>query len=259
MRSLMKYFTVLMLVTCAGCSQSSDNTSMEAASEEAVAPVTDQKTDAAVERKLIKEGQVEFETSNLSSTRKTIFEAVDKYKGYVSSDHEFKSDERHSNTLTIRVPAENFDNLLKDATDGVDRFDSKEINVKDVTEEFLDIEARVKTKKELEARYLEILKKAKNVTEMLEIEKQSGELRAEIESIEGRLKYLQNNVSFSTLTMSVYVGIPDQNGFSEKFKSGFINGWNNLIWFFVALINIWPFILIVVGLLIGIRIYRNKR
>jgi len=231
---------------------------MAMAEEEVIAPTTEQNTAESVERKLIKEGRVEFETGNLSATRKTIFEAVKKYKAYVSSDQEFKFPGRKSNTVVIRVPADNFDNLLSDATQGVDKFDSKEINVKDVTEEFLDIQARLKTKKELEHRFIELLKEAKNVIEILEIEKQIGQLRSDIESIEGRLKYLQDRVSFSTLTMTFYESIPNETQFGQQFKNGFRNGWDNLIWFFVVLTNIWPFILIGLALLIGLRVYRSK-
>jgi hypothetical protein len=229
------------------------------AAEEIVTPTTEQETSESVERKLIKEGRVEFETDNLNSTRKTIFEAINKYNGYVSSDQEFKSPGRKSNTLIIRVPADNFDNLLSDATQGVEKFESKEIDVKDVTEEFLDVQARLKTKKELELRYIDLLKQAKSVTEILEIEKQIGELRSDIESIEGRLKYLQDRVSFSTLTMTFYESIPNEIEFGQKFKNGFSNGWENLVWFFVVLTNIWPFILIGLGLIIGLRIYRRKK
>ena len=259
MKHMTKYLGLIILLTFFGCSQNPDSTSMEMADEEIVAPTTDQKTNETVERKLIKEGRVEFETGNLNSTRKTIFEAVKKYKGYVSSDQEFKSPGRKSNTVIIRVPADNFDNLLSDATQGIEKFDSKEINVKDVTEEFLDIQARLKTKKELEQRYIDLLKQAKNVTEMMEIEKQIGQLRSEIESIEGRLKYLNDRVSFSTLTMTFYESIPNETEFGQKFKNGFRNGWDNLFWFFVMLTNIWPFILIGLGLIIGIRLYRKKK
>lgn len=259
MKCIINYLGLIILLSIFGCAQNSDNTKFEMADEEVVAPTTEQKTSETVERKLIKEGRVEFATDNLNSTRKTIFEAVDKYKGYVSSDQEFKSPGRKSNTVVIRVPSVNFDNLLKDATQGVEKFESKEINVKDVTEEFLDIQARVKTKKELENRFLDLLKQAKNVTEILEIEKQIGQLRSEIESIEGRLKYLQDRVSFSTLTMTFYESIPNQTAFGQKFKSSFRNGWDNLVWFFVALTNIWPFILIGIGAMIGIRIYRRKK
>lgn len=247
------------MLTIFGCAPNQESSNMEMAAEKIAAPTTEQKTNETVERKLIKEGRVEFETDNLYTTRKTIFEAVNKYKGYVSSDQEFKSPGRKSNTVVIRIPADSFDNLLSEATKGVEKFDSKEINVKDVTEEFLDIQARLKTKKELEQRYIDLLKQAKNVIEILEIEKQIGELRSEIESIEGRLKYLQDRVSFSTLTMTFYETIPNETEFGQKFKNGFRSGWDNLIWFFVVLTNIWPFILIGLGFIIGIRLYRKRK
>lgn len=259
MKRMSKYLGLIIILTIFGCAKSSDSTNMEMAHEEIVAPTTEEKNNETVERKLIKEGRIEFETDNLNTIRRTIFEAVNKHKGYVSSDQEFKSPGRKSNTVVIRVPADNFDNLLSDATKGIERFESKEINVNDVTEEFLDIQARVKTKKELELRYIDLLKQAKNVTEILEIEKQIGQLRSEIESIEGRLKYLQNRVSFSTLTMTFYETIPNETQFGQKFKNGFRNGWDNLIWFFVLLTNIWPFILIGLVLIIGIRFYRKKK
>ncbi|MDI9603962.1 MAG: DUF4349 domain-containing protein [Bacteroidota bacterium] len=274
MKQMTKFLGVIILLAFFGCAQNRDSAMFEMADEAMVAPTTEQiinetdetvettetaKTAETVERKLIKEGQVEFETDDLNSTRETIFEAVRKYKGYVSSDQEFKSPGRKSNIVIIRVPADNFDNLLSDATQGVKRFESKEINVKDVTEEFLDIQARLKTKKGLEQRFIDLLKVAKNVTEILEIEKQIGELRSDIESIEGRLKYLQDRVSFSTLTMTFYETIPHETAFGQKFKNALVNGWDNLIWLFVGLTHIWPFILIAVAIVIGIRAYRKRK
>ncbi|HHZ64250.1 MAG TPA: DUF4349 domain-containing protein [Flavobacteriales bacterium] len=258
MNQITKYLVLVLLVIVIGCHSNTENASMEMAKEEIVAPTSANKVEQ-VERKLIKDGRVEFETESIKSTRKTVFKAVDKYKGYISSDQEYKSPGRSSNTIVIRVPAKDFDNLLNDATSGVDKFESKEINVKDVTEEFLDIQARLKTKKELESRFLDLLKQAKTVTEILEIEKQIGELRSDIESIEGRLKYLEDQVSLSTLTMTFYQSNPDETEFGRKFKNGFRNGWENLIWFFVFLTNIWPFILIGLGLIIGIRFYRRRK
>jgi hypothetical protein len=192
-------------------------------------------------------------------TRKTIFAAVNKYQAYVSSDQEFKSPGRKSNTIIIRVPADNFDNLLSEATQGLEKFEHKEINVKDVTEEFLDVQARLKTKKELEQRFIDLLKEAKTVPEILEVEKQIGQLRSDIESIEGRLNYLQNRVSFSTLSMTFYESTKGESEFSQKFKNGFKNGWENLIWLFVGLTNIWPLILIGLGLIIGFKVFRRKK
>lgn len=262
MVSIIRILAFLLLVAIFGCEPGNRPDNFEGGSDRTekmmVTPATDDQMQE-LQRKLIKEGRVEFETEDIKITRQTVFRAVRKYKGYVSSDQEFKSPGRTSNTLVIRVPAEHYDDLLRDATVGVEKFDFREIDVKDVTEEFLDIEARLKTKKELEARFLELLKQAKTVSEVVEIEKQINTLRSDIESIEGRLKYLQNQVALSTLTMTFYENTPVYTEFSREFKEGFRNGWNNLIWFFVFLTNIWPFVLLGLVLLIVVKVYRSRR
>lgn len=257
MHQLSQYLGLIIILTFFGCNQNSENASYEMAEGKVISESVE-KDFEPTERKLIKEGYIEFETEDINLSRQIIFQAVDKYQCYISSDWEYKTPDRISNTVVIQVPADKFDLFLKDATNGVEKFDSKEINVKDVTEEFIDIQARLKIKKELENRYLDLLKQAKKVTDILEIEKQIGQIRSEIESIEGRLKFLQDRVSFSSLTMTFYESIPKQTEFGEKFKNAFRNGWDNLIWFFVFLINIWPFVLIGLGLIIGIRIYKRR-
>jgi len=256
----MKQTTIIiglaLLVSVIGCSENGESGGFEAASKDAGISIQDQEIEI-LERKLIKEGHVEFETQSIKVSRQTIFEAAEKYKGYISSDQEFNIPGRQSNTVVIRVPANNFDNLLAEATIGVEKFERKDINVKDVTEEFLDVQARLKTKKELENRFLALLKEAKNVTELLEIEKQIGQLRSEIESIEGRLKYLESRISLSTLTLSFYQTVSDQTVFGQQFKNGFKSGWENLIWFFVFLTHIWPFIFIGLGIGLGVTIYKR--
>lgn len=242
-----------------GCSKN-DKASFEIADIEqsmVSEPSEEQTTD--IERKLIKEGSVEFETFDVNFTRKQIFASIEKYKAYISMDQEYKSVGRISNSIVIRVPANSFDLLLNDVTKGVTQFDHKNINVKDVTEEFLDVQARLKTKKELENRYLELLKKTNSVTEILAVEKQIGELRSDIESIEGRLKYLENKVSLSTLTISFYQKVSEETAFANKFADGFKNGWENLIWFLIFLINSWPFIVIGVGILFGVKLWRKRK
>ncbi|WP_165388976.1 DUF4349 domain-containing protein [Aquimarina brevivitae] len=213
----------------------------------------------AVSRKLIKEGTIAFETQSIPETRKQVLAAIKKYNAYISSDQEYNYTDRKSNALVIRVPAADFDNLLNSATAGVSQFDTKEIKVKDVTEEFLDVETRIANKKKLETRYLELLTKANSVTEMLEVEKQIGELRADIEAMEGRLNYLKNKVSFATIHLTFYKTLATETAFGSKFKNGFKNGWENFIWFFVVLTNIWPFILILILLLVGLRWYLKRK
>lgn len=261
MKKLINIIGIVILISFFGCEnyeQDSKSVNLgEMRMDDEEQPIVEPNNE--IQRKLIKNGEIEFESENIINTRKDIFQAIEKFKGYSSSDNEYKNSYEISNTLIIRVPTENFDNLLNEITNGVSKFDRKEIKIKDVTAEFLDIEARLKTKKELENRYLEILKKANTVTEILEVEKQIGELRSDIESIEGRLKFLNNQVSFSTLNVRIYETISEQTEFGKKFKNGFKNGWENLILFFVFLVNIWPFIFIIIGIVILIRIWRKRR
>ncbi len=253
-----KYLSLILVLISASCTQSPESADLQRAAEATATPAPQQETLEPLTRKLIKEGHVEFETFNLEVTRRNMLESVAKHGGYVSSDQEYNSPGRTSNTVVIRVPADDFNNLLREATRGVDHFERKEINVLDITEEFLDVQARLKTKKELEQRFIDLLQAAKNVTELLEIEKQIGQLRSEIESIEGRLNYLSDQVSLSTLTLTFYQRVPNETAFGQRFQDGFRNGWNNLIWFFIGLSNIWPFILMGGALLMAFRLARSK-
>jgi hypothetical protein len=124
------------------------------------------------QRKLIKTGNITFETKDIDVTRRIIIDLVNQNNGYVASDNQYKSDDRVSVTISIRIPADKFDSILDEIAKGVEKFDSKNIRISDVTEQFLDIEARLKTKKTLELKYLEILKRARTVREILDVERE---------------------------------------------------------------------------------------
>lgn len=258
----------LILVVCLttvfySCNQSSD--SRDYSADESVVE-TASKLDAMVEpekalenvdRKLIKEGFLEFETKDLNKTRQNIVKAVQQYKGYTSTDQEFTSPGKVSITINVRIPSQYFDSALTEIVGDVKKFDRKEVFIKDVTEEFMDIEARLKTKKELESRYLELLKQTGKINEIMEIERELSQLRSDVESIEGRYKYLSNQVVYSTLNITFYKTSPIYVSVGNKIAEGFAAGWNNLMLFFVFLVNLWPFLLIISAVIFW-RI-RNKK
>lgn len=218
--------------------------------------VASENKEVTIERKLIKTGDISFETDNLLETRNYIEQAVKKYNGYISADNEYKSSQNITSNLTVRIPSESFDTFLNEISSKVARFDNKNISVNDVTEQFLDVQARLKVKKELEQRYSEILKKASSVKEILEVERELTNVRSDIESMEGRLKYLQNQVSFSTLTIRFYkkeVSKAYSKTFGRRIADAFANGIDNIKWFFIGLVNIWPFILLIVLLIMLIK------
>ena len=240
-------YAVYMIFFLFGCSDSGSGSYAENAvtTEAAVDAVKTVEADKpTTNQMLIKRGNLSFQTPNVDDKHVEILQLVKKFEGYIANENSYSTGDRRTFNTEIRLPKQHFDSFVNELSKGISHFDHKEISVEDVTEEFVDIQARLKTKKELEARYLELLSQARNVTEMLEIEKQIGELQADIESIEGRIKYLSQQVDYATLNLSYYEQTAVGNQFGQQFINGFRNGWNNLIWFFVGVVNIWPFIVI---------------
>ena len=141
------------LLGCSGSESQFDATeAAPVAMEESYEPAaTDAEADGTdLERKLVKEGNITFETNDMQQRREIVAAAVSKYKAYVASDQTYNGGTRITNNMQIRIPAENFDAFLADVLQGVGNLDSKDIQVTDVTENYLDVAARLKTKKELE-------------------------------------------------------------------------------------------------------------
>lgn len=220
-------------------------------------PVPQQATQ--VERKLIKTGNIRYETDDLDQEKAKWLKAVERWKGYVSSETSEKYETELSVRLVLRVPAAYFDSLLVQGTAGVKVFNNRQINVSDVTEEYVDVVARLKTKNELEARYRELLKMAKSVTEVLEIERELSTVRADIESIQGRLNLLNSQVALSTLEVSFFETSAVTSSFGREFADAFVSGWDNLLGFIMGLMHLWPFLLVGGGVAMVIVKIRNRK
>jgi hypothetical protein len=108
---------------------------------------------------------------------------------------------RTDTQITIRVPAAQFDEALKGIA-GMGDVLTRNVQVEDVTEEYLDVTLRLKNARQVRERIAQLLANAKNVEESLEVERELHRLSAEIERLEGRLKYLSNKAQYSTITVT---------------------------------------------------------
>lgn len=252
------FFAVLAFVYACG----QDNTHIGAANNEAQYTFEEQ-ADAvdqvSIERKLIRRGNVRFETTSVAESKQYITKLVAQSNGYISSENVYEYDDRLQHHLSIRIPADKFDSFLTKVEDKTGGLEHKSINVQDVTEEFIDVQARLDVKKQLETRYKELLKDANQVSDILNIEKEIGSLRSEIESIEGRLKYLQDNVAMSSLEVDFYQKSSHGNGFLSKVGDAIYDGWDSFLWFFIVLAGLWPFVIIIIAVIIIIRRYRKRK
>ncbi len=185
--------------------------------------------------------------------------------GYYSSE-EFRDNERSSDySLSIRIPAERFEGFIATLeSGGYGTVGYKSIDARDVTEEFLDIETRLDSKRSYLGRYRELLKRATTIKDIMEIQEQVRALEEEIESVEGRLRYLDDQVSYSALDLSLsrdkdYVPAKSK-GFGKLFVEALSWGWKILKGIVLGIISLWPLWIISAAVLVPIiRVHRKKR
>ena len=216
-------------------------------------------------KKIIKEGDISFETGNVSQTRKVIINALKKCGGYVSEENESNNGEesRKEYVLHTRIPAKNFDQFLNAVSSTAVQIDSKNISTQDVTVRYIDISTRLQNKKLLEARYLSLLKQANKMGDILQVENKLSEIRSEIESEQGQLNYLSRQVAYSSLDITFYTRhiapVDKGYGVGYKLKRALSNGWDTLGNWFFGLISIWPLLLIICILVILFKRWRKRR
>lgn len=200
-----------------------------------------------IQPKIIKEGYLTLKVENYATQKKSIHLIVKKFRGYISSENEQNTLERIENTCSIRVDANAFDSLITELEGIAIKVDSRSIQSQDVTEEYIDVEARIKTKKIYEQKYFDLLKQANKVSEIIELQNQLKMLREEIESMEGRMRYLNSKIAMSTLNLTIYQAYDFKyeshgNGFWYRVKSSLASGWDsiqNTFFFIIANWNWW--------------------
>ncbi len=229
-----------------------DEATSESASPLAASDIAD--------RMLIKNGELEFETDDIQSAYQSLMQIVKENKGYIVEDKIYDYSHRKEHRIAFKIPVNKFDASFQQISDNAPSLKRREINIQDVTEEFVDLETRISNKKTLEKRYNDLLAKANKIEDMLQIEKSINEIRTEIETLEGRKKYIQNNVSYSTINVTIYtnsqISIAGESHWIKAFKSG----WKGIVAFALFVVRLWPFIiLLIIGVIIFKRVRKNKR
>ena len=157
-------------------------------------------------RMLIRTADLESESDDPEAAANKIIALIEGYGGYVArlsiSDRNGRSA-----TMIVKVPEECFYEALN-AIRKVGRVVREEINVKDVTEQHIDLEARLRNLKAEEEWLLAAVEKAKTVQDLIMIEKELWRVRGEIERIEAQLKNLERMVTYSTI--SIWIKAPEK-------------------------------------------------
>ncbi len=179
-------------------------------------------------RMIIRTGTMSIENDSFDETETKAKEIAKNMGGFITnSTAQVNQSGKKQGTLTIRVQADKYDALLAELAK-TGKVMSQNITGRDVTEEYVDAEARLKTQRELETRLLQLLaEKTANLTAVVEVEQKLANVRENIEKTEGRMRMLKDQASYSTITLSIYepaILNTSSGGFFYELERGFEKG-----------------------------------
>jgi Domain of unknown function (DUF4349) len=211
----------------------------------------------AFDRKIIRNGSFDIELDQPEAAQAKAATIAESNGGFVVTSEARKTDDGVNVNVVIRVPAAQFDNVIGALrTQLGEKAGGKVLQFKqsgqDVTEEFLDLEAHIKTKKALEDQFLVIMRSASKVADALEVQRQVAEVRGEIEQMEGRRRFLANQSALSTITLAMHTPVPvmltsSPKGFWFQVRQAFASGVDNALGIVLGVIQ---FVLLMIPILV---------
>ena len=151
-------------------------------------------------RMIIYTAQLDLTVGNVDSAMNEIGNMAESLGGFVSGASTSKRDGRRTGVITVRVPQKDFHSTIL-AIEELGEIESKDVKGEDVTEQYVDLEARLSNLQSQEQRLTEILDLCETVEEVLKVESELNRLRGEIERLTGQIQYLEARVDLATITV----------------------------------------------------------
>ncbi len=222
------------------------------------------------ERKIAYQAHVDIIVNDFQAAEKKIKQAVTNIEGYIVSSDVHRSENELSGTITVKVPQEKFEPFLTEIKELSYEVMNENIHGDDVTEEYVDLTARLKAKQDVRKKLETFLEDANTTKDLLAVSEQLGNVQEEIEQLEGRLNVLKNQTDFSSVTLSMTeqnlkigeLGSKEQNTWTRAKQllvstvNGLIAAASNVV---VVLIGLSPIIVPLGIIVFGVWLYRKRR
>ena len=275
MKKFVPYFLLLFsIINCSSATNSEENfMSKSSMSSPEMAVMRDsggisisEVSQSNIDKKIQKNANLSIEVKDIEKSLDKAKQIISTFNGEIISTSSGGMDfgQPYAN-IRLRVPSEK----LNDAVDELKKISSKILSentyTNDVTEEFIDVEAKLNIMKSTEKRFKDLLNEANNVEEVLQVEKELMRIRGEIDSLEGRLGYLSQTTDTSEINLSINEEVPitgEKWSFSESLSSAlknlssFAKSFANLL---INLVVFIPVIIVILIIAIIIRIIIKKR
>ena len=229
----------------------------------------------AADRRIIRNANLTMEVNSTSDMQHKVTSIAETHGGFVvtSEAKQRENTEPEKRTLDIklvvRVPAERFGSALDQIRGLATALREENVTGQDVTEEFIDLEARIRTQRALELQFLEIMKQARKVEDALEVQRQIADVRTDIEKLEGRKRFLENRASLSTIVVNLEAPrqiIVNTSSFGRSLRNSVSEGVDFgsaillfLVRFVIVMVPVTVFVLLPLGLIVRYLVRRARR
>jgi hypothetical protein len=165
--------------------------------------VADQNASSLLDRLIIRTTSLNLSVPRVADAVEDVQTLVNRFGGYVATTR-FRNDEENSTaTLSVRVPTERVDSFLRDLRGLAVKVNDESTQSQDVTEEYTDLSAQLRNQEATEAQYLELMKRANTVDEILKVQQQLSQIRGQIERTKGRIQYLERRTDLAQIDITL--------------------------------------------------------
>lgn len=276
MKVLIIFFSLFTIIGCSKSDQFSEKTEVntalmevipeDAAANQKQAPEKQhsiQPKNDSIAKKIIKNGDMGIAVANINEAKTKVDGILKKQNAYIQSETFRNTETSEELDFVIRVPYQNFDQLISSFSEGIGAVEYKNISSEDVTEEYTDVAIKLENKRIYLEKYRNLLKNAATTKDMLEIQENIRKLEDEIDVAEGRLRFIDDRVNYSTLRLSLSKekarsSVTSKIGFGSRFSDSLAQGWNIFVSFVLALISLWPFLILTPFIIMFYRKWRSR-
>jgi len=219
-------------------------------------------------RMIIKTGYLNLVVQDVLETARKIARFAEENGGWVVTSKISEEEKVPSGTITVRVPAEKFEEAKDYFRSLAVRVISDRVDAQDITEEYVDLEARLRNLEAAESQLLELMKKTGKISEILEVHRELTNIRQQIEQIKGRMKYLSESVKMSLITVNLALSeellpVPPAEKWRPKYVllqswKSVLNFWKGFSYFIIRLF-VWAQVWVPLVLLVFVILRKRKK
>lgn len=214
------------------------------------------------DKKIIKTALLNMEVKDYKKFCGNIRDITRRSGGYIAREDQRQSEYKLENVIVIKVPVDRFEEAMNLLADSGEKVLERKISSEDVTGEVVDTRSRMEAKKKVRQRYLDLLKQAKNMSEIMQVQNEINDIQEEIESATGRVNYLIHAAALSTIELTYFqvinpdAGKKDNPSFGSRMLQSIYDGTKWVGELLLLLMTFWP---LVTGFMIAFLFYRRGR